>query len=296
MAIIIILACVVVLFVSITVRVIVTHPVQTIKYVCIDVYNFIRHKLFNICPDGRIIAFCGLFGKGKTLSMIHKAVALYDRYNDKIVWDAEKGFIRQYVQLLSNVSISDRPFVEFRSLSQIVDIAEKQKHYDDKHNIRTVTIALIDEASVQCNSRNFKSNFDMVFINSLLTCRHHHIMLMYSAQRFNNVDKLLRDVTSFVYDCNKVWRVMVHRIYDAWDLENTSDVTKIKPLKRQGWFIRNSDYRYNTLSVVDNFVKDAKSGDMISETDILTLQGQINENADAIQNKSFSYRWKNRKK
>ena len=66
----------------------------------------------------------------------------------------------------------------------------------------TVTIVAMDELSVQMNSRSFKDNFNAYFLNTLLCCRHYHISFYGSAQRFQHVDKLLRDVTHTVIQCN----------------------------------------------------------------------------------------------
>lgn len=284
---IIVFACIM----SVCVRVIVTHPVSTIWYCVIDMYKYFRYRCWNICATGMISCYVGLFGKGKTLSAVHKVVSLYKRYNDRKIYDFYRmKWVTQKIHIISNVSLAI-PYEDFVSLSQIVAVADRMRSLDEQNDTRTCTIVLGDEFSVQLNSRSFKSNIDPLFLNTLLTCRHHHISLIYTSQRFNHVDALLRQVTSYVYTCNKVWRIMVHEQYDAFDLENASDPTLIKPKRRFGWFIRDAAFNaYDTLACVGNLTKSCKEGDMLTEEQILDLQRNNPVNIDGIVNPSRKLR------
>ncbi len=280
---IIVFACIM----SVCVRVIVTHPVSTVWYGVIDMYKYFRYRCWNNCATGTISCYVGLFGKGKTLSAVHKVVSLYKRYNDKKIFDFYRNkWVTQKIHIISNVSLAI-PYEDFVSLSQIVAVADRMRSLDEQNDTRTCTIVLGDEFSVQLNSRSFKSNIDPLFLNTLLTCRHHHISLIYTSQRFNHVDALLRQVTSYVYTCNKVWRIMVHEQYDAFDLENASDPTLIKPKRRFGWFIRDAAFNaYDTLACVGNLTKSCKEGDMLTEEQILDLQRNNPANLDGVVNPS----------
>lgn len=280
---IIVFACIM----SVCVRVIVTHPVSTVWYGVIDMYKYFRYRCWNNCATGTISCYVGLFGKGKTLSAVHKVVSLYKRYNDKKIFDFYRNkWVTQKIHIISNVSLSI-PYEDFVSLSQIVAVADRMRSLDEQNDTRTCTIVLGDEFSVQLNSRSFKSNIDPLFLNTLLTCRHHHISLIYTSQRFNHVDALLRQVTSYVYTCNKIWRIMVHEQYDAFDLENASDPTLIKPKRRFGWFIKDAAFNaYDTLACVGNLTKSCKEGDMLTEEQILDLQRNNPVNIDGIVNPS----------
>lgn len=272
---------------SVCVRVIVTHPISTVWYGVIDLYKYFRFHRWDECATGTISCYVGLFGKGKTLSAVHKVVSLYKRYNDKRIYDFNrKKWVTQKIHIISNVSLAI-PYEDFVSLSQIVAVADRMRSLDEQNDTRTCTIVLGDEFSVQLNSRSFKSNIDPLFLNTLLTCRHHHISLIYTSQRFNHVDALLRQVTSYVYTCNKIWRIMVHEQYDAFDLENASDPTLIKPKRRFGWFIKDAAFNaYDTLACVGNLTKSCKEGDMLSEEQILELQRNNPVNIDGIVNPS----------
>ena len=270
MLIIILIALGLILLFSVFIRTLFFHPFKTAYYLPIDLFNYFRYNLFNEMQTGKLICYTALFGGGKTLSCVHYVNHLYDRYNNKKIYDIHRHkWVTQKVHIISNVDIN-RPFERFTSLSQVVRVAEKFSDIDNKNNTRTCTIVLGDEFSVQMNSRSFKTNIDPLFLNTLLTCRHHHIMLVYNAQRFQHVDKLLRDVTTYVIECKKVWRVCIQKTYDAYTLENTADPTTVKCESRSGWFITNKDYNsYDTLACVGNLIHAVKEGDMESEIEII---------------------------
>lgn len=251
----------------------VLNPHLTTGYGIIDLFKYLKYKCWRNATCGALIAYTGLFGKGKTLSCVHTVVSLYNRYNDKIVWDKFRSkFVRQKVVVLSNVELKI-PFKKFESLRQLVELSHQLKELDEKYDTITFIYVLADELSVQLNSRNFKSNIDAPFLNTLLTCRHYHISMFYTAQRFNQVDALLRQVTQTVIECNKLWRFQQVSYYDAFELENCTNLLLVKPLKRSCWFVRNRDYEaYDTLACVEDLKKSELSGDMISEKEILELQ------------------------
>lgn len=280
-----------------TLRCAVTHPVSCMVCGAKDLARYIRQKEYNICPTGELVAYTGLFGKGKTLSAVHRVVSAYHQYDGKTVWcRRRKKFVTQRVKVISNVSLSI-PYEDFVSLEQIVLAAERNRDYDDEHDTLTVTLALGDEFSVQMNSRNFKSNIDPMLLNTILTCRHHYISLIYTAQRFGHVDALLRQVTSYVLECDKLWRFQRLNAYDAWDLENATNTQLIAPISKSCWFVKNSDYAaYDTLACVGNLKRSMQAGDMMTEAEILALQQNTQQaNMDGVAKPSR--RWlKNKKK
>lgn len=260
------------------------HPVSTVYYGCKDAYYYFKHNLGNLYPTGELVAYVGLFGKGKTLSAVHKVVSAYYAYDGLPVWCSRRHkMVTQRVKVISNVSLSI-PYEDFVSLEQVVLDAERKADYDDANDTLTITLVLGDEFSVQLNSRNFKKNIDPLFLNTLLTCRHYHISLYYTAQRFMQVDALLRQVTSYVVDCDKTWRLQGNNEYDAWEMENAANASLLRPIRRRAWFVRDRDYAaYNTLACVGNLKKDMQEGAMLSEAEILALQVNQNQtNMDGI--------------
>lgn len=267
------------------VRCAVTHPVSTCYYAGKDLYHYFHDKKFNLYRTGELVAYVGLFGKGKTLSAVHKVVNAYNRYDGLPVWcGRRKKIVTQRIHIISNVSLAV-PYEDFQSLEQIVLAAEHQQEYDDKNDTLTITLVLGDEFSVQLNSRNFKKNIDPLFLNTLLTCRHYHISLYYTAQRFNQVDALLRQVTSYVVDCDKTWRFQGNNHFDAWEMENATNTTLLTPFHRGAWFVKDSDYNsYDTLACVGNLKKEMQEGNMLTEEEILALQVNQGTNMEGIKN------------
>lgn len=273
------------------------HPVALVRYGVKDLIQYIKYERWNECKTGELVAYVGLFGKGKTLSAVHKVTSMYRQYNGKAVYDKDRGkWVEQRVKVLSNVALNI-PYDDFVSLQQVVHCAEKNGDYDKEHDTLTVTLVLGDEFSVQMNSRNFKSNIDPLFLNTLLTCRHYHISLYYTAQRFGHVDALLRQVTSYVVDCDKLWRFQRQSLYDAWEMENATNASLLTPLSRRCWFVLDRDYAaYNTLACVGNLQKSFKAGDMLSEDEILALRrNEQQANMDGVVKPSRRWR-RNQKK
>jgi hypothetical protein len=272
-------------------RVAVLHPVSDVFYGVKDFINYIRYRQWNNLKTGKLLCFIGLFGKGKTLASVHYVVKLYRRYNNRKVYDFDRNkWVMQKVNVLSNVDLNI-PYVKFEGLQQIVDVSKAQHNYDYANDILTCTVVLGDEFSVQLNSRNFKKNIDPLFLNTLLTCRHHHITLVYNAQRFGHVDALLRQVTSSVIDCNKIWRFMCHAEYDAWELENATTPSMVKARRKYGWFIKDKDYNaYDTLACVDNLTKACEDGDLLTEEEIIALQSNNGSDMEVVSHPSRKYK------
>lgn len=259
-----------------------THPVSCVVNGYRDLRSYIVRHYFDLLPTGDFDIYCGYFGRGKTLSVVHHVVQLYHRFNGKVVWDArQRKMVTQRVLILSNVSLSV-PYEPLTSLAQVVAASKVNQQYDDAHETLTITLVLLDELSVQMNSRSFKSNIDAYFLNTLLCCRHYHISFFGTSQRFGHCDKLLRDVTHRVVQCDKIWRFQLLRYYDAWELENAQNPEMIKPIAVKCWFVKDSDYAaYDTLAVVDNLTKKVNEGDIISESEILLNQAPMsNGNLD----------------
>lgn len=264
----------IIIFLNPLIRLIIFHPVKVTLYAAIDTINYFKEKKFNIANTGHIKCYCGLFGKGKTLSAVRDICDIYERYNDVKIFDfSRKKWVTQKVHILSNVHLNGIPYEDFKSLEQIVYVSQKYKKFDEKNNTRTVHYCLIDEASVQLNNRDWKKNVDPLFLNTLLTCRHHFIEIILTSQRFNHLDALLRQVCDSVILVNKKWRFELLNYYDAYDLEQAGSPEKIKPFMKSGFIVEQKHFdSYDTLACVDNLKKSFEDGKMITEEEILTLQ------------------------
>lgn len=283
MTLILFIACAVVLIFFPVIRCAVFHPVSLTVYGLKDLFHYFRHREYNFCGSGELVGYVGLFGKGKTLSAVHRVVSTYKAFDGKKVWcPRRKKIVTQKVKVISNVTLKI-PYEELKSLKQIVEAARAQQVIDDANDTLTVILVLGDEFSVQMNSRNFKTNIDPLFLNTILTCRHYYISLYYTAQRFGHVDALLRQVTSYVVECDKLWRFQRLAKYDAWDLENASSSKLVAPFARSCWFVKDEDYAaYDTLAVVDNLEHSVKENDMLTPEEILALQASKPANMEAV--------------
>lgn len=278
----------VLLIASISFRVVITHPISTMLYCVYDVYHYFKWRKFDLCQTGKLNCYAAHFGRGKTLSMVHYIMWLYYRYNDKKVFDNNLGcYVTQKIQILSNVDFKGIPYVKLNGLDQVVNMCMYNKQLDYMRHERTCIFVVIDEASAQLNSRNFKSNIDSIFLNTLITSRHYHMSIIYSSQKFKLTDKLMRDVTQEVIVCNKLWRIMIQSVYDADDLEFASDPTMVRPMRRIGYFIRNKEFRsYDTLAVVGRLKKSVDDNDFLSPAEILSLRDTSSVNNDNVKKPS----------
>ena len=137
-------AALIVLGVSRIARQIVFHPLQTGIHAVKDLIAYIQHKGWNTCPVGALDIYCGYFGSGKTLSLVHKVVGLYNRYNDKPVWcSRRKKFVMQKINVLSNVDLTIS-YTKLDSLAQVVKASKTTSAIDDDNDTLTVTIVAMD--------------------------------------------------------------------------------------------------------------------------------------------------------
>lgn len=286
-------------FCSVVFRLILFHPFKTIGYACKDIYQFFKYHKYDIYDGGLLNCYFAHFGGGKTLSIVEYACWLFKRYNNKRVYDVKRRqWVLQKVHIISNVRLTTVPFEELVSLSQVVCCAWRNKKIDKENGTRTIVFVLLDEASSQMNSRNFKSNIDPDFLNTLITSRHFLMSLFYTSQKFKLVDALLRNVTQTAVSCKKVWRFMVQEFYDADELELATHQSLLQPIRRTGFFVTDKHYSaYDTLATVDKLKKAVDAGEMMSEQEILAMRGTLNPDNDSIVNPSRKLRrvWKKRR-
>ena len=284
--------------VSVSFRLFMLHPFKTIYYAVKDFYFYIAHKEYNRYDGGILNCYFAHFGGGKTLTVVHFIAVLFKKYKNKKVWDKDKKrFVLQKVHILSNVHLNGVPYENLYSLSQVVCCADKNKKIDEQNNTRTVVLVLLDEASSQLNSRNFKTNIDPIFLNTLITSRHYNISIYYTSQKFKLVDALLRSVTQRCVSCCKKWRFMVLNYYDSDEMEYAPNPELVTPFMRTGFFVSDKDFnKYDTLATVSQLKKAVDKKDMLSEKEILEMRGSINPDMDMISKPSRQFLRTSRKR
>lgn len=293
MKIIFIVFIIVMIFINPYLRCILMHPFKTIRYAIIDGFKYIRYAEWRNYNDyGVLDIYSGIFGQGKTLSSSIIVRQIYNQYNNKKVFDFKaKKWKIQRINVLSNVKLLDIPHMDMKTMNDILTWCEIPK--DDDYI--DILLVLIDETSTQLNSRSFKTNFTTDLLNILLTCRHHKIRIIGTTPRFNQIDALVRQVTNHDIECSKLWRLVKHSHYQAWQLENTNDINAIEPLYTKCLFIDDKDYNaYDTFACVQNFIDNVKQGNHLTDAEILAYR-DFNSNDDNLNHTKKKYR-KMRKK
>lgn len=283
------------------IRCMVFHPLLTLTYLIRDTFNYFHRSKWNEASYGDVRSYVAQssvsFGCGKTLSAARIANSLYRQYNNKKVWCSErKKFVTQKIHIISNITFISIPFEKLVSLKQFVQEVNSFYETDKLNNTLTVTYLIVDEAGSQFNSRQFKSNFDALFIKTLLTSRHFKASIILTSQRQSMIDALLRQITNVVIACKKVWRFEVLYYYDGYEIDTAQNPALVEPFARKAWFIRNKNFAmYNTYELVGDLQKSCESGDRLSEKEILELQCNMPAEPNSVVKNSKRFR-RSRKK
>lgn len=263
----------------------VLHLPTCIKATYKDIKKYITHKEKNVCPYvGRIFMFVAsgaqAFGSGKTLSMVAWLRMVYKEYNGLSVWDEENGCLTtQHIIIISNIELKDIPYIPFRGRDQFVNIDKLP------HSPQDVIIFAIDEAGMEFNSREYKTNLPTDFLVRLLQCRHNRVSFCMTAQRFGFVDKLLRNCTGIVTTCLKRWRIVRLQEYDGYSLENATNPDLIQPLSTKFYFANDDLFNsYDTNYNVEKLKQQLEDGDLLDTEEILNRIQQT-PNIEGVQNK-----------
>lgn len=207
-----------------------------------DIFNFKKRKeelrLYGI------YGYFGLWGQGKTIAMTKELLDLRKRFGDSI-----------YIMTNYHFKLQD---FEFTNWEQLLESYDKP------------VICAWDEVQNEFNSRNFKS-----FPTDLLTLltqnrKGNGIRIMYSAQRWERVDKVFRELTHICYECKtRFGRLTGTRGYHWEEYEqlratvSVQQKIKIKAVKRS-LFVQ-TDY---LRSLFDSFkmLQSAKRKDYVGRS------------------------------
>lgn len=193
-----------------------------------------------------IYGFFGLPGHGKTISMTYELMCLRKKYGDQIYIFTNYGFLEE-----------DAPFSNWRMLLETYD---------------KPAVFAWDEVQNEFNSRDFK-NFPIELLTLLTQNRKGNgKRIYYTAQRYNRVDKVFRELSFLVGDCRTIFgRYTRVRWFDTEDyemLQSTPNVNlriKIKP-RRTDKFIQTDIIRDNYDSY--KMLESAKSKDYMDRKEI----------------------------
>ena len=250
--IIIIVAVVVVLSLQLT-RLILFNLHRIAFYSVLDLINYIRLRKWEEFNCYGIDMYVAMFGKGKTLSMTHRARQIYHQFGDS-------------VRFFSNYHLSGIPYIPLVNFNQLIDLGSEEDEDEQRY---VGTVVLIDEISSVLSHRNFAS-FPLELLSMLCQQRKRKIYILCSAQRFFMVDKIWRGITTRVIICNKIWR-LVHNVYfDAWEYEQATTASILQRLDHLWWFCRDADYNaYDTSEMITR----SAAADFISNEEAIARKG-----------------------
>ena len=201
--------------------------------------------------------FTGKFGSGKTSLMTIKA------YN----------LCKQYPQLhvVTNLKLKNFP-----AHTKILPL----RTAEDILNAPTNSLVLIDEIGTLFNSRDFSSGKKSVpkaVFQHLCQCRKRHLMLLATVQRFNLLDKQIRDITATVTECRSSFshpfsRKLTARCYDIEEYEAFQLNPMYIPKMSDSYiYIQTEQYRhlYDTSELIQGLLE----LEYLSDEEILRNQG-----------------------
>lgn len=236
------------------------------RYVIADFYRFLKDKAWNNFNYWGLHLFLGKFGGGKTISAVRKA------YN---VCKKHKG-----VTVLTNLTLNEFPedtnIIHLESANQILDLPDK-------------SIVLIDEIGTIFNSRDFASSKKSVpkpVYQVILQCRHLRIMLIGTVQRWNLLDKQLRDIADTVTECHSYFpdpfsRYTTLMKFDAQQYDKWFN-NPLLPIKHIDYdaFVQTDELRskYDTIQMVKGLL----DAEYIPDSEILANRGIVDFNPEFI--------------
>lgn len=232
-------------------------------YKVYDTFDYFYNKRYKDFTGFGLHIYCGMFGSGKTLSLVRHAYSLAKRYPDLTIY--------------TNIQLFNFPHPER---------IYKLENYNQLITAPPDTLFIVDEISSLFNSRKW-ADFPFVLLSQLLQVRKNRKMIIATAQRFSHVDKLLRDVTTTVIDCSCYFkRLCINRSYDPLDYESATIyspeiISYLVYLATDK--LRNS---YDTYELITDDVK----GRFLSNHEVLGLRGEspiISVVSDAPKNKKF---------
>lgn len=204
--------------------------------------------------------YVGMFGAGKTSTMVYDAYNLCKRFPQ--------------ITVVSNFALYNFPaHTQIRPLKNVSDII----------NAPDNTLVLIDEIGTVFNSRDFmggKGGVPKLLFQHICQCRKRHIEILATTQRWNFLDKQLRDITATVTKSSVSFRhpfsrMATCRVYDSVDY----DMGYTNPLYQPtviGYevYIQTDKVRslYDTSELVETMLNDKS---YVSDAEILSNRGDM---------------------
>lgn len=225
-------------------------------------------------PGWGIHLFTGKFGQGKTCLMTIKAYKLAKKYPQ--------------LHIVTNVKLTNFPaHTKILPLNTAEDILNAPKN----------SLILIDEIGTLFNSRDFSTGKNSVpkpVFQHLCQCRKRHMMIYATVQRFNLLDKQIRDITATVTTCAASFkhpfsRMLTGLTYDIEEYEAyTTNKMYVPRVSYSSVAIQKDMYRhlYDTTELIQGLL----TKEYLSDEEILRNQGVIDSYSDGSKEGQKSYR------
>ena len=252
--------------------------IDTVKhfpcFLTYEIYDHLIGAYFNyssIFQGWGIHLYTGKFGTGKTSTLVQIA------YN----------YCLKYPQLsvLTNIKLQNFPkYTKILPLNTALDIL----------NAPANCLVIIDEIGTIFNSRDFSGGKRAVpkpLFQHLCQCRKRKMMILATVQRFNLLDKQIRDITATVSTCRAVFRHPYTRLikvktYDIDEYEAYTENKSYMPKKLYSrLYLQTNQARqlYDTSQLVDNML----GKEYLSDTEILANRG-IDVTSDIMHDRKTS--------
>lgn len=225
-------------------------------------YHWYKKK--RLFPGWGIHLFTGKFGQGKTSLMTIKAYKLAVQYPQ--------------LHILTNIQLDNFP-----AHTKILPLNTAQDILNAPRN----TLVLIDEIGTLFNSRDFSTGRNSVpkpVFQHLCQVRKRHMMIYATVQRFNLLDKQIRDITATVTECSATAqhpfsRWLTGLTYDIEEYEAYCSNRMYRPRVQSTTVeIQKDFYRhlYDTGQLIQGLLK----MEYLSDEEILRNQGAIDQFGD----------------
>ena len=208
-----------------------------------DIYHITKNHDWNKFNYWGLHLFLGSFGGGKTISAVRRVYEICQRHEG--------------VTVLTNLNLigfpKDTTIIKLVNSRQILDLPDK-------------SIVLIDEIGSIFNSRDFSSSKKSVpkpVYQLILQCRHRRIVLFGTVQRWNLLDKQLRDIADSVSVCHSYFadplaRYTTNATYNAQEYDKWF-ANPLLPLRRVNYdgFVQTDVLRskYDTIEMVEGMLE-----------------------------------------
>lgn len=236
------------------------------------IYLWYRQK--RLFPGWGIHLFTGKFGQGKTSLMVIKAYELAKKYPQ--------------LHIITNIKLSNFPeHTKILPLNTAEDILNAPEN----------SLVLIDEIGTLFNSRDFSSGKNSVpkpVFQHLCQVRKRHMQIFATVQRFNLLDKQIRDITATVTDCSASCAHPFSRKLTGlrYDIEEYEAYCANRMYKRRvlstDVVIQKDFYRhlYDTSELIQGLL----TKEYLSDEEILRNQGAYSEYLDGSKEGQKAYK------